>query len=618
MNLGLTFLTFALLPTTLAAQTAPPLIITASRLAEPVPPQSLGADQLAVHDSLADALTRLPDLHIVQPGGRSGFAALSLRGGDPNFTLVLLDGIPLNNATSSRGGAVNLAELSPAGIERVELATGPRSAVFGSGALAGVVNLILAGGTPRPQLTATAGVGTRDDYTGSLAFRGPLTDTFGAALTAEYANDGEASPGAAFEALTLTAKLAPLGNPRTDRLLLRYNRIRSRQFPDASGGPTFATLRQTDRRAAEEWLAGLSHRATLSNTLNLDLAASLLDRTDDTTTPGVAPSALDPNGLPEGEDRTRYRRLIGQFSLRHTGDALSFATGGEVQHERGRSTGQLIFFGFPIPTSFARDRTTLAAFAEASAAQNGWQINLGARVDAISNLKTRLTARAGLAHTIESAHLTLAASHGTSFKAPSFYALGNPFVGNPALRPERASTSEATLAWAPPSGTRLTLTGFTTRYTDLIDFVFDPAPLLINRARVRSRGVTLSLAQPIGTTLDVAAAITHADTLDTLANTRLRSRPAWRANASLSWRPNPAITLGARLNHVSTQLDQSVPTGPVTLTPYQVVALDAEWRPAPGLSLRAILDNALDERFSDAIGVPSPGTRARLLVSQRF
>src|SRR5690606_26959002 len=136
------------------------LVVTASR--QPLPRerlpywvQVLDEDELADAESLDAALARLPDVYVQSPGGRSGFASLFLRGADPNFTTVLLEGVPLNNPTNSRGGAVNLAAIPAGAIGRAELVAGPASTLYGSGALAGALNLLLPGPTSSPRLTLT-------------------------------------------------------------------------------------------------------------------------------------------------------------------------------------------------------------------------------------------------------------------------------------------------------------------------------------------------------------------------------------------------------------------------------------------------------------------------------
>jgi outer membrane cobalamin receptor len=76
--------------------------------------------------SVIDVLRQIPGLHIDQPGGRGGVSSVYLRGSDPNFTVVLIDGVKVNDPTNSRGGSFDFSTLDPDHIERIEIISGPR------------------------------------------------------------------------------------------------------------------------------------------------------------------------------------------------------------------------------------------------------------------------------------------------------------------------------------------------------------------------------------------------------------------------------------------------------------------------------------------------------------
>ena len=98
---------------------------------------------------LADILRRVAGVHMDQVGGRGGTGSLYLRGADPNYTLVLVDGVRVNDPTNARGGSFDSSTFDVADIERVEIARGPYSAVYGGDALAGVVNIVTRRAPPR-------------------------------------------------------------------------------------------------------------------------------------------------------------------------------------------------------------------------------------------------------------------------------------------------------------------------------------------------------------------------------------------------------------------------------------------------------------------------------------
>jgi outer membrane cobalamin receptor len=594
------------------------VVVTASRTPTPASPYStvtVGEARLSGADGVADALTDVGDIYIQAPGGRSGFGSLFLRGSDPNFTTVLLDGVPLNNPTNTRGGSVNISEIGSAALDRVEVVAGPLSGLYGSGALAGAVNLVVAGGQANPAGRISAGLGTNSDWAISAQMRGPLVGTYGGSLTFEAADDGDTTQGSNFSGQTLTGKVAGLDAADGARLIFRLMRTEADTFPDNSGGPLYATRRQTERREAREGLLGGVLPLVVRDHYRFDLSGSLLNRQDETVSPGVAPSAFDPFGVPAGSDTTTYRRAIVQGVAAFDLADWKAVTGLEAQAEKADSSG-FLDFGFPVPSSFEGKRTTLSAFAEAARSGPHWTLNGGLRVDDVEDLDAHVTARAGARYDLGQGW-ALRASAGMGFKAPSFYALGNPFVGNPDLEPEESQSGEIGVDW---TGARAhaSLSGFHTRFEGLIDFIPGPVPQLANRNVVISEGVSLNAAWRWTPALVASWQVQYADTTDDQTGQTLLNRPKWRASGNLTWTPAAPLTIALRHVYVGDREDYSTPTGPRTLEAYGAFALDAAWTFQPQTTARLVIDNLLDEEYQAAIGFPAPGARARLSLTRNF
>lgn len=593
----------------LVAVTDAPVTVTGSRVAATDGP-------LAVTDSalsLAGSLARQPALFVAQPGGRSGFAAATLDGADPNFTLVLFDGVPLNNATSSRGGAVNLNEISGFGLGGIALLPASLSAVHGSGALAGVIALTPAPAASQFGMEIQGHALTRGGFGGALGLSGPLGGGWGLSLSGEIADDGEATPEAGFTARTAMLRIAR--NNDGDRLLLRFNDIDSKGFPDASGGALAAVRRTPETRRAREFLAAIRTRQGLGGGWALDLNASWLGRDDGLASPGVAGNAGNPGGLPASSDTTRYDRFLGQASLTGATGPLKLAVGIEGSAEQGSAKGLLDFGFFSLPTEYRLRRDGIAGFAELAHQGRAGSASAALRLDRIGSLPARLSGRLAGTWRIGSGW-QVEASAGSSFKAASFYALANPLVGNPALRPESGRRADAAIVWQ-GDATRIRLSGFVSRYRDLIDFVFNPAPSLINRGRVAVDGVAASLHREWpGLTLDLAAQ--HLWPRDLAGGPGLLQRPRWRANAALRWQADPALSLGLNAGHVGARDDEALPTGRVRLSPYVALAADARWQASRHIALRLVADNLIDADWQDAAGFPAPPLRVRIEASSRF
>lgn len=598
------------------------VVVTASRLPSPAglsPHSTAVIPQAALvgRSSVADALGNLSDIYVQAPGGRAGAASVFLRGADPNFTTILFDGVPLNDPTNTRGGAVNVSEIAAANLQRIEVVGGPLSGLYGSGSLAGAINLVAPGGAATPGGQATVGVGSRDLWTAAALLQGPLPAGLGGALGLAADDDGEQTPGSRFRSRTLTAKVAPLDAPDSGRLIVRLGERALRTFPDSSGGPRLATRRTTDVRKSRDQLAGLSLPIWRGDAARLDVAGSILHRRDDNTTPDVAPSAIDPQGVPAGEDHTHYTRAIAQAVGRIDTARWKLAAGAEFQREDGRNAGLLSFGPFAAPNSFDLRRDTVSAFAEAEHASDRLTVNAALRADDVHGLAARVTGRAGARYDLGSG-LALKGTFGTSFKAPSFYALANPFVGNRNLRPEESQGGELGLAWTGSGGDTASVTVFHTRYKGLIDFIPGPPPRLENRDLVVAKGVSAKAAHAFSETLSGTVQVLYASTKDDASNAQLLNRPKWRVNATLDWRATDTVQLTLRHAYVADRDDYATPVGMRTMGGYNALSVEAAWTFAPKTTARLIVDNALDDDHEDALGFPAPKIGARVLLSRRF
>jgi len=157
---GIAYLTFLLLPLSAYAQSdqapdaAPvhqidPVVVVASIAPQPAD-HATGTVSVIEREeierghytSVVDVLRQVPGIHIEQPGPRGGRASIYTRGLDPNHTLILIDGVRMNDPTNNRGGSYDLSTLDVAGVERIEIVRGPTSAVHGSDAIAGVLDIV--------------------------------------------------------------------------------------------------------------------------------------------------------------------------------------------------------------------------------------------------------------------------------------------------------------------------------------------------------------------------------------------------------------------------------------------------------------------------------------------
>ena len=158
------------------------------------------------HPFLEDYLREVPGLSVVQTGINGGVTSLFVRGGNSISPLVLLDGMPLTDP----GGAIDLAHLTTAGIDRMEVIQGPESALFGAEASSGVIQLFTHHGdaesdTPHGYVAYERGSYSTDHWTASLD--GGLMHRIDYSFTADqYRTTGE-YPNSAYRITSGTANI---------------------------------------------------------------------------------------------------------------------------------------------------------------------------------------------------------------------------------------------------------------------------------------------------------------------------------------------------------------------------------------------------------------------------
>lgn len=568
--------------------------------------------------TLGDLLATESDVEVQRPGGAAGTASIFLRGAKPNFTLVMIEGIPLNDQTNSRGGSTDVSALNVLDLDRVEIVRGPLSSIYGSGAVQGAVNLILPEGSSNLAGAVSAAGGTDGDAAGALLLRGHLGGDVGGVLTADWDDAGHAVAQSSRTNEVVSAKLAPLDGSDSYGLIFRLSRSATDAFPDDSGGPLLAVLRDVERTRAEQALIGAHWTFPLERGLDLELTGAGTSSDFHDATPGVAPGVGGAVGVPAGTSRDQYTFARGQAILRYDPQSNWRALiGAEFQQEHGHDNSDLTLFGQAFPSHYTLDRATPAVFLEGSGEAGPVSLDASARVDQPGNLGNHVTGQFGLGLPL-SAQLSIHAMVGDSFKAPSFYALGNGFIGNPALKPERASTGELGAKWSDDAGFSIEANLFRTQYHQLVDFDPGPPPRLVNRDSVLTQGIQATVTAPLAERGMFSLSATYADTRNQADNSRLLELPPWRVTSAFEWRFSNRLR--ARLDAVydGDRLDTSVPTGELTLPAYTTLTARLFYAVSPGAELEASVENALDSRYQTAIGFPAPGVTGRLGIVHRF
>jgi outer membrane cobalamin receptor len=611
------------------ANSQPEIVVTGSRVA--IPPEEVASNVTVLSREdfdvekprqLADILRRVAGVHLDQVGGRGGTGSLYLRGADPNYTLVLIDGVRVNDPTNARGGSFDFSSLDIADVERVEIARGPYSAVYGGDALAGVINIVTRRTPPENTRAALDAMGGGYDVH-EVAFdaRGPLGAhawNFGAS----DAHEGEVTRGNRFDGQRVSGGFDfGLGATTTAFVTGRYSEAAREGFPDDSGGYEFAEIRDPETRDSDEAVFGAGLNASFGAAA-FALQAGYFDRDDHIDSPGVAPGIRDPFGVPPSVVDTRMERYSATFTgTQKFSERLSVAYGIDWLREQGTSDGLLDFGGgFVLPTFFELTRTSWAPFAEARVSTDfGLSLQAGVRVDKPEDEGSVTSPRLRVEYGFADSGFTVAGAWGKAFKLPSLYALGHPLVGNPDLVPERGESYEVEFAQNLLDGkARWSATWFEGEFRNAIDFDPGPPPMLVNRNRVDTEGLELAGRLALEEAWQFDASVTHVESRVASTGGELRNRPEWRAGASAHWNPVASLQFSAAATYVGESLDSSIATGDVRLDAYTRIDVSASWELSPRFETYLAIDNLTDVQYEEFVGNETRGIMPRAGVRFSF
>ncbi len=550
--------------TALAQPTLPETIVTATRIptdAERVPAAITVLTRADIEErgyqSLAEALATVPGLNMVQGGGLGQQASVFIRGTASRHVLVLLDGVPVNDA-SEPNGAFNFGNELLADIERIEVVRGPGSSLYGSGAIGGVINLVtrrapdgvplqifgdLAGGS---QGTARGALGAAGSLRGwnYLAVGQGLTTQGSDATPRRFTNDTKETE--SLRAGAGTARLGWTSGTTSIEGLLRWreNRLELDNIPNDDPNYTGNDRRWYGQLRAETGLLGGAWTTGLR-------AAITEDRRRYRNLPDARSSAST-------DDLYRGTRQVLDWGNRlRPGDLGPFSAAGlafGVTHEQESVEADAGSPGFRTTTDASSSNTALHA---------GIQGQLGPRLDLSAGLRQDLADdydgflswRAGAVLALPEASSRLRASAGTAFKAPSLYQrfgrIGSFFQGNPNLE------AEDSFAWEIGTETDLPLFGrsdgatasatyFNTRTNNLINFNRSFSSLE-NIEKASSQGVELGLVVRPARWLDARLGWTITQARDRVADTPLARRPRNVVSAGARISPTDRITISPEM-----------------------------------------------------------------------
>lgn len=608
----------------------PELVVTATRT--PLDLQRAGsaitvvdAADIAAYGarSISDVLRTVPGLDITESGGTGTLSNVSLRGSKPDQTLVLLDGVRIGDP-SSIGGEFDFGAFSVTDLERIEILRGPQSALYGSDAMGGVINIITRKGSRKPR----ASISTEAGSYGTLATRGGVS---GSTEQAWYSfsfnalhSDGFSRYGSRIPRIT-SGLAGPLERDSTDKFGVR-----------ARVGYRLSDQVEVEAGLAHHWLSlRLDNPGAFDTTRrdnSFDIGRTRVTEAHVRTKVTALDGALTNTLTVFGSKTDRYNRLGAacfdpvtfnspdclllysgarfgaeyQGDLR-TGDRGTFTFGLRSERESADTAEQWLgVFAAPRTQLIDRSQSTHSVFAlQQIRLTERWDVSIGGRIDHVRGGQAFPTWRATSAYNIFETGTKLRASAGTGAKAPSLFQRFSQY-GDPDLAAERnfgydVGIDQNLLG----DRLKLSLTGFDTSYRDLIDFSFAANNGLggyFNVGKARMRGVEASAeAWLVPETWRARASYTYMQAVDLDRDQTLLRRPRHKGSLGLVYKGIPKLEIEGRMTVVGARQDSSndFPYSRVQLGAYARLDARAEYQLNSTLSIFARAENLTNAKYED-------------------
>jgi vitamin B12 transporter len=599
------------------------LVVTVS--SEPIPASAttasvtvIGQDQIRESgtSSVSDILRQVPFLHLQRAGGRGGLTTVFMRGTKENLVLVMVDGIPLNDATNTLGGSFDFSTLSTDNIERIEIVRGPMSSMYGSGAIAGVINVISRRheDSPYVQLNAEGGNFATGQFAAST---GGNFKRFDYSLGGSYMRVGEQIGLDKYDLGTVAFNSTlDLGQQRFLQFTFRYQNRESTGYAEGSGGPEYALVRQAEQDHSAEVVGGLTYQHQWKPWWSYGIDFDAFHRGDHNFTPAIwdrNPPTLF--SLPSTLGDTGFERL--HFAVTNSfkiSSALTAHLGISGHDESG--TNQSVISG-TIPFSFHLDRDSLDVTPELIYLAPRLTASVGLGIDKTGGFHNVLSPRVGGNYLLtQSTHLR--GTWGKGFFIPSFYALSEPVIGNPSLQPEYSQSFDLGIEQSFQHGVQVSATYFHNRMTNLVDFDSDVFQL-VNRDKAVTQGMELGAAVDLTSAVRMGGEVSYLHWSLEGSDEPLRYVPHWRGGMNVDWKINRRLHSRVETLVVGPRFDFQIPVPGIDIVGgYSTTNLILNYEVRNGLSAHLRAENLFNSRYHEYVGFPNPGIYVLAGISYRF
>ncbi len=544
----------------------------------------------------------LPGVDVLGGNGGvdGGIGSIRLRGSRAEDTLILVDGIPLHDASTIQE-TYNLAAIDGGGLTGIEVVRGAQSGLYGSGAAGGVINFLTVRPTAAPAVNARVEGGSFATARLDGSATGPIGDGFGYAFAVgglhsngisslTERDDGRTDDHErdAVDRGSLTGRVETTVVPGTRLYLAARGEAANQEYDSTLSVPPYTGQPDDD--------ASLAKQRTMRGSTGgqgdwdrvhaaLDLARTRAERTYDD--PAGDGSYVGTESWAAG--RIGYD-LLRPAAKRTAVDRASLTVGGDARWSRAEVDDGRYF------TQTDDKERLRGAYAQALVGGELFELSGTGRLDSHSQAGTAKTGRAGAA-VFPIATVKLHGSIANAFRAPSLYELYGPFAGNADLEPQRSKGYDAGADILAAEHLTLSATAFRTDYQQAIGF---GALSYENTGGYRVEGVeTAATWADAGDGPFATASWTwqRSDLDDQLIN----GVPKQKGLLQPGWRQGPAWAT------LRIEATGERPSGGVLLPGYVLFGAAAGWHLDRTWEIYARGENLLDKGYVVNPGYTTPG-----------
>ena len=563
-------------------------------------------------NSVDDVLRELPGLSIAQQGGPGKITHLFMRGADADETLVLIDGVAMNDP-SSPDNSFDFSYLDTNDIDRIEVVRGPQSSLYGSDAMAGVVSIFTKHGTVKPEYSFFGETGSNGYYRGNLSVLGTYGLLNYSINAGRSGSNGVSAADASFgnterdgysnDSFTSHLGIGLLKNLSID-LMYKYTKLES-------------ALDQSGKFGDDPNYTYNLHEQIFRSGFNLSLfhgiweqqfAASFMNNFSRSLD---LPDQIHPLTSSDYFYQSRRFKIDWQNNIKASESNL-ITFGIESSVEGARSTAVSESEWGPYNSSFPDTsiRTTGIYFQDQINIANLLFTSVGMRYDYNDRFGGATTFRIAPAYYMNSTSTKIRISYGTGFKAPSLFYLFDPSYGNPNLQPEKSKGWDAGFEqFFLNNNLSAGITYFNLKFENM--FGYDSNYREINIAAASSHGFEVTSTASIYDKLSINMNYTYTKTRDEYNdgtsdyNKPLLRRPQDQLSLNVNYLMTPKLNINFLVRYTGKRDDKDFSDYSnierVAMPDYSLVNLGASYKLFDYLRINARVDNLFDKHYEEVL-----------------